>query len=40
MEIICEYDGVTTSKRLERFVEEKLNNLYGKFNDIVRADVF
>ncbi|TLP77250.1 ribosome hibernation-promoting factor, HPF/YfiA family [Maribacter sp. ACAM166] len=40
MEIIYEYDGVTASKRLEGFVEEKLNKLHGKFDDIIRADVF
>ncbi len=40
MDIIYEYDGVTASKRLESFTEEKLNKLHHKFDDIIRADVF
>lgn len=40
MDIIYEYDNVTASKRLEDFVEERLNKLHDKFSDIIRADVF
>lgn len=41
MEIVYEYHDVEQSDRLEKLVEEKLNNLYKKYSDlIVRADVF
>ncbi|WP_036155524.1 ribosome hibernation-promoting factor, HPF/YfiA family [Maribacter forsetii] len=40
MDIIYEYDGVTASDRLEGYIEEKVNKLHTKFDDIIRADVF
>ena len=40
MDIVYEYDGVTGSRRLEGFAEEKLNKLHEKFDDVIRADVF
>ncbi|WP_419211471.1 ribosome hibernation-promoting factor, HPF/YfiA family [Maribacter sp. X9] len=40
MDIIYEYDNVSASKRLEGYVEDKLNKLHEKFSDIIRADVF
>ena len=40
MEIVYEYHDVTASERLEKYTEEKLNNLYKKYDFIVRADVF
>lgn len=40
MNINFEYDGVTASESLEKFTEEKLNNLYQKYDMIIRADVF
>jgi putative sigma-54 modulation protein len=40
MQIIYEYHDVNTSKHLENFVAEKLNDLEKKYDFIIRADVF
>ncbi|MFK8060555.1 MAG: HPF/RaiA family ribosome-associated protein [Polaribacter sp.] len=40
MEINYEYHKVTASKRLEKFIEEKLDKLFKKYSFIIRADVF
>lgn len=40
MNINFEYHDVDASERLEEFTKEKLENLYTKFQFIIRADVF
>jgi putative sigma-54 modulation protein len=40
MDINYEYDNVTASQRLEDHAKEKLDKLFIKFDDIIRADVF
>jgi putative sigma-54 modulation protein len=40
MQIIFEYDEVTSSQRLESFATEKLKQLAKKYDFVHRADVF
>lgn len=40
MQIIYEYDDVSSSNRLEKLVEEKLAKLKERFEFVHRADVF
>ncbi|GGW63650.1 putative sigma-54 modulation protein [Winogradskyella epiphytica] len=38
--IIFEYHDVTSSDSLEAFTKEKLNDVFKKFDFVIRADVF
>jgi len=38
--ILFEYHGVKASDSLESFTTEKINNLFAKYDFIIRADVF
>ena len=40
METVFEYHGVEASPRLEAVAKEKLEKLYKKYGDVIRADVF
>jgi len=40
MTVNYEYDGVTASPELEKYVKEKLDKLFNKYEFIVRGDVF
>ncbi|MDN3493591.1 ribosome hibernation-promoting factor, HPF/YfiA family [Winogradskyella bathintestinalis] len=38
--IIFEYHDITKSDRLETFAKEKLENLFERYDFVIRADVF
>ena len=38
--VVFEYHGVTASESLEMFTEDKLDNLFKKYDFVIRADVF
>ena len=40
MELVFEYHNVEASNRLEKLVKDKLEKLYQKYDDIIRADIF